>query len=36
MNGATPMDPLLYIPLTDIGPGSQPEDDAVLEYISMP
>lgn len=36
MNGARPMDPLQYIPLMDIGPGSQPEDDATLEYISMP
>lgn len=36
MNGAQIMDPLHYIPLLDIGPGSQPEDDATLEYISMP
>lgn len=36
MNGAHSMDPLHYIPLMDIGPGSQPEDDAPLEYINMP
>ncbi|WP_139093071.1 MULTISPECIES: hydrogenase expression/formation protein [Pseudomonas] len=36
MNGAPPMDPHHYIPLVDIGPGSQPEDDATLEYINMP
>ncbi|SDI55839.1 hydrogenase expression/formation protein [Pseudomonas panipatensis] len=30
------MDPLNYIPLVNLGPGSQPEDDATLEYISMP
>lgn len=35
MNEPHIMDPLQYIPLMDIGPGSQPEDD-VLEYISMP
>ncbi|MFD2642807.1 hydrogenase expression/formation protein [Pseudomonas japonica] len=36
MNGAQSFDPLNYIPLLDIGPGSQPEDDASLEYIAMP
>lgn len=36
MNRESPMDPLQYIPLMDIGPGSQPEEDEVLEYISMP
>lgn len=36
MNGAQGFDPLNYIPLLDIGPGSQPEDDASLEYIAMP
>ncbi|MDH0288930.1 hydrogenase expression/formation protein [Pseudomonas sp. GD04087] len=36
MNGARPIDPLQYIPVMDIGPGSQPDDDAALEYISMP
>lgn len=36
MNGPQSFDPLHYIPLLDIGPGSQPEDDASLEYISMP
>lgn len=36
MNGPQSIDPLHYIPLLDIGPGSQPEDDSVLEYISMP
>ena len=35
MNEPNVMDPIQYIPLMDIGPGSQPEDD-VLEYISMP
>lgn len=36
MNGAQDFDPLAYIPLLDIGPGSQPEDDATLECIAMP
>lgn len=36
MNGAQGFDPLNYIPVLDIGPGSQPEGDASLEYIAMP
>lgn len=36
MNEPKTVDPLSYIPLLNIGPGSQPEDDATLEYISMP
>lgn len=36
MNGAQHFDPLNHIPLVDIGPGSQPEGDAALEYIAMP
>lgn len=35
MNEFKALDPIQYIALMDIGPGSQPEDD-VLEYISMP
>jgi hydrogenase-1 operon protein HyaF len=33
---AVEFDPLNYIPVVDIGPGSQPDDEDVLEYISMP
>lgn len=36
MTGPQSFDPLHYIPVLDIGPGSQPEGDASLEYISMP
>lgn len=36
MNSAQDFDPASYIPLLDIGPGSQPEGDASLEYIAMP